>query len=86
MLYRILALLMMTVFFPFVSLVLLVYAGFCFYAFKTFQVAKLRAKADQIKSIEGVSIIIPFRNEADNIKACLAAIKAQEGVDFPFEF
>jgi len=83
MIYRILALLMMTVFFPFVSIVILVYAGFCFYAFRTFQVGRPRSETKNTN--EGVSIIIPFRNEVSNLATCLAAIKAQKEIGFPVE-
>lgn len=81
MIYRILALLMMTVFFPFVGLVILVYAAFCFYAFRTFQIASSRTE----NTNEGVSVIIPFRNEANTLATCLAAIKAQKEIGFPVE-
>ncbi len=83
MIYRILALLMMTVFFPFVGLVILVYAAFCFYAFRTFQIASSRTESEN--NNEGVSVIIPFRNEANTLATCLAAIKAQKEIGFPVE-
>lgn len=82
MIYRALAILMMTVFFPFVSLVLLIYAGFCFYVFKAFKWL-VPKQADTSKL--GVSIVVPFRNEADNLLPCLEAIAQQTNCDFPYE-
>ncbi len=83
MIYRALAILMMTVFFPFACLVLLIYAGFCFYVFKAFK--WLNFSKGHTSNNTGVSIIVPFRNEADNIVPCIEAIAQQSNCDFPFE-
>lgn len=74
---------MMTVFFPFACLVLLIYAGFCFYVFKAFK--WLNFSKVNTSNNTGVSIIVPFRNEADNIVPCIEAIAQQSNCDFPFE-
>lgn len=84
MFYRLISLAMMLVFFPFVSLVLLLYVGFCFYVFKSFKVDTSNTE-DTLQEHKGVSILIPCRNEASRITQCLDAIAQQNGAIGPLE-
>ncbi|MFM6983642.1 MAG: glycosyltransferase, partial [Chitinophagaceae bacterium] len=84
MIYRALAILMMAVFFPFVGLVLIVYSGFCFYVFKAFKWLKFDNVSNHTTG-NGISIVVPCRNEASNILQCIDAIAQQKEVHFPYE-
>jgi glycosyltransferase involved in cell wall biosynthesis len=63
---------------PFVYLFVLSYALLALYVSSTF---KLLSLPSLIEFPTQVSVIVPFRNEALNIKKCLDALKQQTGVD-----
>jgi biofilm PGA synthesis N-glycosyltransferase PgaC len=69
--------------FVLLALIVLIYAAFMFWCASRF---KPQVSSEPINPYtEGVSVIIPFRNEALYLENCLVAFVQQNKVSFPFE-
>lgn len=65
-------------FMPFVYLFVLTYGLLALYVISSFKFSFVPDKIDYPKQ---VSIVIPFRNEAKNLSACIQSIREQEGIE-----
>jgi biofilm PGA synthesis N-glycosyltransferase PgaC len=69
--------------FAFLALIAVIYMVFMFWCAGRFKIQTSKELPDQIN--EGVSVLVPFRNEALSLENCLNSFVLQNNVSFPYE-
>ena len=69
--------------FVLLALIACIYTAFMFWCAGRFRIEPKMESINRI--VEGLSVIIPFRNEAVNLENCLNGFIQQKNISFPFE-